>query len=165
MTHNCSSSSSLLRHPQCAQTYTKWCCTLKPEDDPPSSSTHLLCTSLFSLLPLSPSFFALSATVSQFACLESGEVDNHRVIVDGTRSETVFNGPVPLVDQMYTRFTEVLAGAYSMCGCGGGRGHMWRQGNRCFGSVQSVLIHANYVRMYRYCIYTIHTHAVVMNLS
>ena len=39
---------------------------------------------------------------------------------------------------------------------------MWRKGNRSFGSVQSVLIHANYVCI---GIYTIHTHAVVMNLS
>ena len=161
MTHNCSSSSSLLRHPQCAQTYTKWCCTLKPEDDPPSSSTHLLCTSLFSLLPLSPSFFALSATVSQFACLESGEVDNHRVIVDGTRSETVFNGPVPLVDQMYTKFTEVLAGAYSMCGCGGGEGI-------CGGRGTGALVLYNlflFMQTMYVCIGTVYTQYTHMQLS
>ena len=27
---------------------------------------------------------------------------------------------------------------------------MWRKGNRCFGSVQSVLIHLNYVYIRRY---------------
>ena len=37
-------------------------------------------------------------------------IDNHRVIIDGPRSETVFNGPIALVDEMYTRAREVLAG-------------------------------------------------------
>ena len=50
-----------------------------------------------------------------------------------------------------------------MCvGGGGGRANVWRKGNRCFGSVQSVLIHANFICI---CIYTIYTHAVFMNLS
>ena len=36
--------------------------------------------------------------------------NNHRVIVDGERSETVFNGPVPLVDAMYTSACQIMSG-------------------------------------------------------
>ncbi len=35
-----------------------------------------------------------------------------RVIVDGPGSATVFNGPVPLLDAMYTATTNYIAGIY-----------------------------------------------------
>ena len=38
--------------------------------------------------------------------------DYHRIIKDGEGSEVLFNGPVPLVDEMYTRASKIMSGQY-----------------------------------------------------
>jgi hypothetical protein len=35
-----------------------------------------------------------------------------RIIVDGPESGTVFNGPIPLLDAMYTSATNYITGTY-----------------------------------------------------
>ena len=36
----------------------------------------------------------------------------YRIIVDGPDSGTVFNGPIPLLDAMYTSATNYITGTY-----------------------------------------------------